>query len=562
MLKFTLTEKVLKSSRTVVKKPVLASGKIPKARRAYNTWVANETLEDYALRYTPSSFRKWSEYIVANTAIGGISFLALEAIGGSIAISYGFTNAFWGIIVASAIIFLTGIPIAYYASKYNIDMDLLTRGAGFGYIGSTITSLIYASFTFIFFALEAAIMSQALELYFHLPLPIGYILSSIIIIPMVVFGITFISQLQLWTQPIWVTLTIAPYICVLCKQPEQWSNWLNFAGNSPSGAGFDPILFGAAASVSLSLIAQIGEQVDYLRFMPDEKPNNQTKWWMAVISSGPGWIFIGAAKQLGGSFLTALAVSLGIGITEANEPSLMYLSGFQAVFSNPEIILFVSTFFVILSQIKINVTNAYAGSLAWSNFFSRLTHAHPGRVVWLVFNIAIALLLMELGIFHTLEKVLGFYANVALAWIGALVADLVVNKPLGISPPYIEFKRAYLYNINPVGFGSMVIASLVSIIAFFGGLGPIAKAFAPFIALGLAFLLAPAIAFITKGKYYIAREDNFRNSLDVKAITCSICEYEYYKEDMAYCPIYDGPICSLCCTLDARCHDSCKSDRG
>ena len=43
-------------------------------------------------------------------------------------------------------------------------MDLLTRGAGFGYIGSTLTSLIYASFTFIFFALEAAVMAYALEL--------------------------------------------------------------------------------------------------------------------------------------------------------------------------------------------------------------------------------------------------------------------------------------------------------------------------------------------------------------------------------------------------------------
>ena len=43
-------------------------------------------------------------------------------------------------------------------------MDLLTRGAGFGYIGSTITSLIYASFTFLFFALEATIMALALKL--------------------------------------------------------------------------------------------------------------------------------------------------------------------------------------------------------------------------------------------------------------------------------------------------------------------------------------------------------------------------------------------------------------
>jgi purine-cytosine permease-like protein len=544
----------------IPKQPILKSGKITTVRREYNAWVANETMEDYALRYAPPSFRKWSEYIVANTALGGISFLALEAIGGSIAISYGFANAFWGIFVASVVIFLTGVPIAYYASKYNIDMDLLTRGAGFGYIGSTITSLIYASFTFIFFALEATIMAQALELYFHLPLAIGHLLCSILIIPLVIFGITLIAQLQVWTQPIWLTLMILPYIFVLYKEPASWSNWLNFSGNSPSGAGFDPLLFGAAASVSFSLIAQIGEQVDYLRFMPDETTENRGKWWFAVILAGPGWIILGAAKQLGGSFLTALAVNHGIAIEQANEPIQMYLLGFQAMFSNPGVVLAVATFFVVLSQIKINVTNAYAGSLAWSNFFSRLTHAHPGRIVWLIFNVGIALLLMELGVFHTLEKVLGLYSNVAIAWIGALVADLVVNKPLGISPPYIEFKRAHLYNINPVGFGSMVIASIVSIVAFLGALGAIAQAFSPFIALLLAFVLAPIIALLTKGKYYIAREDiYFHNSQEGSAIACSICEYEYEKQDMAYCPVYDGPICSLCCSLDARCHDACKS---
>ena len=61
---------------------------------------------------------------------------------------------------------------------------------------------------------------------------------------------------------------------------------------------------------------------------------------------------------------------------------------------------------------------------------------------------------MELNVFATLESILGLYSNVAIAWIGALVADLIINKPLGISPSYIEFKRAYLHNINPVGFGS------------------------------------------------------------------------------------------------------------
>ena len=46
----------------------------------------------------------------------------------------------------------------------------------------------------------------------------------------------------------------------------------------------------------------------------------------------------------------------------------------------------------------------------------------------------------------------------------AVVADLVINKPLGLSPPGIEFKRAHLYDINPVGVGAMALAlSLIHI---------------------------------------------------------------------------------------------------
>ncbi len=537
--------------------PIHPSFKIVKDRRDYNAWVAAETLEDYALRFAPKSFRKWPEWLVTNTATGGLSFLALEAIGGSLSINYGFANSVWAIIVVGLIIFLTGLPIAYYAAKYNIDMDLLTRGAGFGYIGSTITSLIYASFTFIFFALEAVIMAQALELYFHLPLAIGYVVCSLVIIPLVFFGVTLINQLHLWTQPLWLTLILLPYGCILYKQPDALSSWVHFAGQSSSGAAFDPLLFGTAATVCFSLIVQIGEQVDYLRFLPDKQETNRGKWWLAVVLAGPGWIFLGCAKQLGGAFLAALAIEHGVSFVEAKQPTQMYSVAFESVFSNPEVALAVTIFFVMLSQIKINVTNAYAGSLAWSNFFSRLTHSHPGRVVWLFFNVAIALLLMELGVFSTLEAVLGLYSNVAIAWVGALVADLVINKPLGLSPSYIEFKRAHLYDFNPVGCGSVLIASIVSMAAFVGMFGSVTKAFASFIALGLAMVLAPAIALLTQGKYYIAREDAYSDC--THTIDCCICEQEYEPQDMAFCPVYGDSICSLCCSLDMRCHDACKT---
>ena len=65
----------------------------PKVKRRFAKLVENPILEDYSLRYAPSTFRRWSEYVVATAALGGIAYLADFAIGASIAITYGFTNA-------------------------------------------------------------------------------------------------------------------------------------------------------------------------------------------------------------------------------------------------------------------------------------------------------------------------------------------------------------------------------------------------------------------------------------------------------------------------------------
>jgi len=532
--------------------------RIDRVRRQYNQWVANQTLEDYALRFTAKSARRWSAARVANTALGAISFLALEAIGGTITLNYGVTNATAAILVVSAVIFCCGLPIAYYAARYGVDIDLLTRGAGFGYIGSTVTSLIYASFTFIFFAIEAVILAMALELCFGLPRPIGYLVSAVVIIPLVTHGITLISRFQLWTQPFWIFLHILPFAAIAIKSPNSFAEWRAFAGEhgSPSGQ-LDLLLFGTAASVVFSLVAQIGEQVDFLRFLPRDRRTSKRAWWFAMISAGPGWIVPGAIKLLAGSFLAFFALKHGVVAEYAAEPSHMYLEAFRYVLSQPDLALALTGTFVILSQLKINVTNAYAGSIAWSNFFSRLTHSHPGRVVWLVFNVLVALLLMEIGVYKALEQTLALYSNVAIAWVGALVADLIINKPLGLRPPHMEFKRAHLYDINPVGVGAMTIATIVSISAFYGFFGPTAKALAPFVALTTAFIVAPLIAYATGGRYYIARKPK-RSWQTAESIKCCICEHAFEPEDMASCPAYSGPICSLCCSLDARCHDLCK----
>ena len=256
-------------------------------RRDYNRWVANQTMEDYALRFTAKGARRWPSWHVANTALGAISFLALEAIGGTITVDYGVSNAVAAILFAAVLIFATGMPIAYFAAHFGVDIDLLTRGAGFGYIGSTITSLIYASFTFIFFAIEAAILASMLRACVGVPLWAGYVLCAVIVIPLVIHGITFISRLQLWTQPVWFAFNLLPFAFIFSHGFGPLHEWAGYRGKS--GQGFDPLLFGAAASVVFSLVAQIGEQVDFLRFLPPRVTYRSTRaWWAALLAAGPG----------------------------------------------------------------------------------------------------------------------------------------------------------------------------------------------------------------------------------------------------------------------------------
>ena len=112
-------------------------------------------------------------------------------------------------------------------------------------------------------------MSLAFEMCFGIPLFLGYVLSSLIVIPLVTHGITFISRFQFWTQPVWIVLHLIPFFYIASADSASFERWTNFSGFAGAeGRSFNLILFGTAATVVFSLIAQIGEQVDFLRFLP------------------------------------------------------------------------------------------------------------------------------------------------------------------------------------------------------------------------------------------------------------------------------------------------------
>ena len=128
-----------------------------------------------------------------------------------------------------------------------------------------------------------------------------------------------------------------------------------------------------------------------------------------------------------------------------------------------------------------------------------------------------------------------------------------------------------------------------------------AQAFSALLAMVTAFVASPVIAWATRGRYYLAHRNvttltaqpvqgaarrsdaathefhRARGHAGAAAsvawlavaesppvvgavLRCTVCQREYEAEDMTYCPAYVGNICSLCCSLDARCHDQCKPD--
>lgn len=515
-----------------------------------------ETLEDYTLRFAPRSYRRWTPMVVATTALGGIAYMADFSIGAGIGLAHGTGNALIAIAVAAVVIFVTGFPLAYYGARYNIDLDLITRGSGFGYYGSVLTSVIFASFTFIFFALEGSIMAQGLKLGLGIPLWLGYLVSTLMVIPLVIYGMKALSKLQVWTTPIWLLLMVAPLVYLIATDPGSVDRFLAYAGtDGDGGVNTASVLLGAG--VCLSLIAQIGEQIDYLRFMPAKTAANKRGWWTAVVMAGPGWVVLGALKQAIGVFL-AVYILAKVGPAAAPEPIQQFRGAFDAMMPSWMVIP-LAVALVVISQIKINVTNAYSGSLAWTNSFTRVTKHYPGRMIFVLVNLAFALALMEADMFSFLNNILGFYSNCAIAWVVTVATDIGVNKYLlKLSPLQPEFRRGMLYAVNPVGVVAFVAASGLSIAMYFHALGDTLQPYSPVAAAVIAFVLTPLMAVVTKGKYYLRRtHDGIDEPLldaegnpSARTYDCHVCHQPYERPDLTACETHDAVVCSLCLSTD------------
>jgi hypothetical protein len=167
-------------------------------------------------------------------------------------------------------------------------------------------------------------------------------------------------------------------------------------------------------------------------------------------------------------------------------------------------------------------------------------------------------------VFSLISFVLSLYANVVMAWLVTIAADIVINKHiLRISPVYPEFRRGMLYDWNPVGLVSVSLASLLSLAAFAGLLGPDLRPFSVLIAIGVAVIATPLMALVTRGKFYSRRRTDGIDSSIVDAdgnpsgerLRCHVTGYTFERPDML-ASAERGPygetqyVSSLALTLD------------
>ncbi|MCW2873190.1 hypothetical protein [Actinacidiphila oryziradicis] len=514
-----------------------------------------ERREDYALRHVPAGYRRWGAMSLTGVMMGVATAMFFLAWGGQLATAYGTVNTVIGMVVGTVFIGGVAFILARISSATGLDSDLITRGSGFGFMGSAITSLIYSFNFLMFFAFEGTIMATAVHSRWPvIPNWSIYIVIGVVFIPLTWWGMTVVNWLMWATIPIY--LAFLGWTVYLAATSAKALPFWSYQPAHPTNPAAGPALLQVLAAV-LALISQATIAADIGRFIPAK---NRTRGAFAVGFVSQLLTFCGC---------TLLGAWLTLSFGGSTNPGA-YLTSLMGVWG---------VLFVIVTQLRINVTNVYSGSLAYANFFCRVFHITPGRQYWVVLTSVAGTALMFGGVFSHLNAVLTFEGVFVMAWIMAITSDIVINKKLlKLSPTNFLYKRAHTYKFNPVGVGALAGALIVGLPLAFGLAGPFGQTLAPFVSGGLAFVLAPVIAAATRGRYYqpatVARnidpalppvgtgdtdEAVVTNLPESEHENCITCQQRFELAEFVSCPFHRGSICSVCCSAEKSCGDLCKS---
>src|SRR5690625_6851109 len=103
---------------------------------------------------------------ITNITFGIATGIFYLQMGSVMALQFGAINAIISAIYAIVVAGILGTFIAYLSAKSGMNVNLLSRGGGFGYIGASLTSFIYATNFIMYCALEGLILVAAVHEFF------------------------------------------------------------------------------------------------------------------------------------------------------------------------------------------------------------------------------------------------------------------------------------------------------------------------------------------------------------------------------------------------------------
>src|SRR6185312_16955146 len=106
----------------------------------------NEAMgDDYSLVKVPREKRTMGWLSITNITFGIATAIFYFQMGSVMALKFGAINAIISSTYAIIVAGILGTFIAYLSAKSGMNVNLLSRGVGFGYIGASLTSFIYAT---------------------------------------------------------------------------------------------------------------------------------------------------------------------------------------------------------------------------------------------------------------------------------------------------------------------------------------------------------------------------------------------------------------------------------
>lgn len=446
--------------------------------------VEDNKSDDYSLDRVPRDKRNMGWLSITNITFGIATAIFYFQMGSVMALQFGAINAIISAVYAIIVAGILGTFIAYLSAKSGMNVNLISRGGGFGYIGASLTSFIYATNFIMYCALEGMILVAAVHAFFpSIPEWALIIFFGTIVIPLNWFGIKQLDKLQKWSLPLFFIFLIAA-IVMAAQTPSLYEG--SFWTYMPEGVqvGGTALLLCIGMQHGIMGLTPLLAS-DYARFL---KPKDM-KIGIFMIGFIPQIFCFGVMGGLG--------IWFGVRLGEPNPGIyIVMLLGIWGVL------------FTMITQVRINITNIYSGSLSLSNFFENIFKFKPGRRFWVVITGVSAIILMLGGIVNHLELVMTFQGVFLLTWASILVADaVIVKRMLKIGPGYYESKQRNLYKWNPVGVVSLLVGSGLGTIAALGYLGEFLQSTAAFFSSILAAILTVVIAILTKGAYYVKVED-------------------------------------------------------